>query len=223
MTALVGANGAGKSTLVKLLCGFYTPSSGSITVDGTDLREIDHRGWRDRTSGAFQDFCKFEFSARQTVGIGDLPAVNDEGRVDRALDRAGAATVIAALPDGLDTQLGRTFSGVDLSEGQWQKLALARARMRLQPLLYLLDEPTAALDPASEHALFSRIARAARETASNGAITVLVSHRLSTVQDADIIVVLDEGRVVEIGSHADLMADRRLYSELFALQARAYQ
>ncbi|MFN2557444.1 MAG: ATP-binding cassette domain-containing protein [Nitriliruptorales bacterium] len=223
VVALVGENGAGKSTLVKLLCGFYAPTSGTITVDGIDLTEIDPGNWRDRISGAFQDFCKFEFTARQTVGIGDLPAVDDELRVDRAIDRAGAATVITALPDGLGTQLGRTFSGVDLSEGQWQKLALARARMRLQPLLYLLDEPTAALDPASEHALFSGITRAARETASDGAITVLVTHRLSTVQDADMIVVLDQGRVVEVGSHAELMADRRLYSELFALQARAYQ
>ncbi len=223
VVALVGENGAGKSTLVKLLCGFYAPSSGSVTVDGVDLTDIDPCDWRDRISGAFQDFCKFEFTARQSVGIGDLPAVDDERRVDRAIDRAGAAPVIAALPEGLGTQLGRTFSGQDLSEGQWQKLALARARMRLQPLLHLLDEPTAALDPASEHALFSSIARAARETASDGAITVLVTHRLSTVQDADMIVVLDQGRVVEVGSHADLMADRRLYSELFALQARAYQ
>ncbi|MDQ3931832.1 MAG: ABC transporter ATP-binding protein/permease, partial [Actinomycetota bacterium] len=223
VVALVGENGAGKSTLVKLLCGFYTPTSGSVTVDGVGLTELDPSDWRERTSGAFQDFCRFEFTARQTVGIGDLPAVDDERRVTRAVDRAGASEIIAALPEELGSQLGRTFSGVDLSEGQWQKLALARARMRLRPLLYLLDEPTSALDPASEHALFSRITSAARETASNGAITVLVSHRLSTVQDADIIVVLDEGRVIEVGSHAHLMAERRLYSELFTLQARAYQ
>ncbi len=223
VVALVGENGAGKSTLVKLLCGFYTPSTGSVKVDGVDLGEIDASDWRERTSGAFQDYTKFEFTAGQTVGIGDLPALDDERRVTRAVHRAGASAIIASLPDELGTQLGRTFSGVDLSEGQWQKLALARARMRLRPLLYVLDEPTSALDPASEHALFSGIARAARETASDGAITVLVSHRLSTVQDADIIVVLDQGRVIEVGSHSDLMADRRLYSELFTLQARAYQ
>ncbi len=149
--------------------------------------------------------------------------MTDEGRVLKAAERAGAKEVLRTLPKGLVTQLGRTFSGVDLSEGQWQKLALARSRMWPHPLLYILDEPTASLDAVSEHALFAQVVRSAREAASNGAITVLVSHRLSTVRDADLIVVMEQGRVVEVGSHAELMAGRRLYAELFSLQASAYK
>lgn len=223
VVALVGENGAGKTTLVKLLCGFYEPTGGAVVVDDFDLADIPPERWRARLSGAFQDFCKFEFTAQEAIGVGDLPAIDDEARVREAMERAGAAQVSTALPDGLRTQLGRTFSGVELSEGQWQKLALARSRMRLQPLLYVLDEPTASLDAVSEHALFSQFVRSARKVASNGAITILVSHRLSTVRDADLIVVLEQGRVVELGSHAELVARQHRYAELFSLQARAYQ
>ncbi|MDP8929041.1 MAG: ABC transporter ATP-binding protein/permease [Actinomycetota bacterium] len=223
VVALVGENGAGKTTLIKLLCGFYTPTSGKITVDGIDLHDIPVDEWRKKAAGAFQDFCKFEFTARETVGLGDLPDVLNERRIMRVIDEAGARESVATLPDGLATQLGRTFDGADLSEGQWQKLALARSRMRRRPLFYLLDEPTASLDPESEYALFSLLTAAARRKAAEGAITLLVSHRLSTVRDADLIVVLDQGRIVERGSHSELLASERLYAELFALQASAYQ
>ncbi|HMC07872.1 MAG TPA: ABC transporter ATP-binding protein [Actinomycetota bacterium] len=223
VVALVGDNGAGKSTLVKLLCGFYQPSSGRITVDGIDLADIDVDQWRAGLSGAFQDFCNFEFIARETVGVGDTRAIDDAGRVEGAMKRAGAIQVLDALPDGLATQLGRTFDGVELSQGQWQKLALSRSRMRSRPLLYVLDEPTASLDPASEHELYSEIIRTARHAASQGAITLLVSHRMSTVRAADLIVVVDEGGVAEIGSHIELMQTPGLYAELYALQSRGYR
>jgi ATP-binding cassette subfamily B protein len=214
--ALVGDNGAGKSTLVKLLCGFYQPTEGRITVDGTDLAAIDIDKWRATLSGAFQDFCKFEFVAQEAIGVGDVAAIDDA-------EKAGAAPVLESLPDGFATQLGRTFEGVDLSQGQWQKLALARSQMRRRPLLYVLDEPTASLDAASEYQLYSQIIGAARQAASDGAITLLVSHRMSTVRAADVIVVLEGGRVVEIGTHAELMSAARVYAELFTLQSRAYQ
>ena len=221
--ALVGDNGAGKSTLVKLLCGFYQPTEGRITVDGTDLADIDVDRWRARLSGAFQDFCKFEFIAQEAIGVGDVAAIDDRARVREAAEQGGAAPVFDALPEGLSTQLGRTFEGVDLSEGQWQKLALARSRMPRRPLLYILDEPTASLDAASEYELFTHIVSTGRQAASEGAITLLVSHRMSTVRAADLIVVMEGGRVVEMGTHTELMSAPRLYAELFALQSTAYE
>lgn len=223
IVALVGDNGVGKSTLVKLLCGFYAPTSGSITVDGVDLADIPVDDWRTRLSGAFQDFCRFEFTAQKTVGVGDVTGIDNQQWVWQAVNEAGAGEVISALPNHLATQLGRTFQGVDLSEGQWQKFALARSRMCREPLLYVLDEPTASLDAESEHALFSQMTASARRSAEQGAITLLVSHRLSTVRDADLIVVLEQGRVLEVGSHAELLTAGRLYARLFSLQARAYQ
>ena len=220
--ALVGENGAGKTTLVKLLLRLYEPTSGSIRVDDTGLDAIDVASWRTRCSAGFQDFDRFEFSAATTVGVGDLPRSDDRAALDRALERGDATEVVAQLPDGLDTQLGTAWSGgVDLSVGQWQRLALARAFMRPEPLLLVLDEPTAALDPESEHALFERFARATRRSA--GGITVLVSHRFSTVRMADLIVVMHEGRVRELGSHDELMAAGGLYAELYTLQAQAYR
>jgi len=223
--AIVGDNGAGKSTLVKLLCRFYEPSSGTITVDGVALRRIDPEAWRARMSAGFQDFGRFELLARENVGIGSLAEIGDGDSVTEALVRASATDVIDALPAGLETQLGKTFAeGVELSGGQWQKLALGRAMMREAPLLLVLDEPTASLDAQTEHALFERYAGAARDAAAKtGAVTVLVSHRFSTVRMADLIVVVDGGRLVEVGSHAELMALQGLYAELYELQARAYR
>jgi ATP-binding cassette subfamily B protein len=222
--ALVGDNGAGKSTLVKLLCRFYDPQSGRITVDGADLRDLDLDGWRAATTGAFQDFIRFRFLAREAVGVGDVVNVGDEARVRAAAAAGGAAPFLRRLPAGYATQLGREYpDGADLSEGQWQKVALSRSLMRPVPLLVLLDEPTAALDARSEHAVFERFAAQAEATRRRGGVTVLVSHRFSTVAMADVIVVLERGRVVEQGSHAELAGAGGRYAEMFGLQARRYR
>ncbi|MGC4174634.1 ABC transporter ATP-binding protein [Demequina sp.] len=222
--AIVGENGAGKSTLIKLLCRFYDPDSGQITVDGTGLSRMPVTEWRERISAGFQDFAKFEFSAQNTVGLGDLPRVDDPEAVADALARARAEDVMRRLTDGLQTQLGKSnVGGTDLSGGQWQKLALGRAMMRESPLLLLLDEPTSALDAQAEHNLFEQYALGARRVAQRtGAITVLVSHRFSTVRMADTILVVGDGRIVESGSHDELVAQAGLYAELYALQAKQY-
>jgi ATP-binding cassette, subfamily B, bacterial len=223
VVALVGENGAGKSTLVKLLCGFYEPSSGSVLADGIDLRRFAIADWRRRVSAAFQDFSRFEFLVRETIGVGDLPHIEEREAVQVALARAGADDIPPALPAGLETQLGKAWpEGVDLSGGQWQKLALGRGLMRPDPLLLIFDEPTAALDAPTEHALFERFAAAARRGEHAGTVTVLVSHRFSTVRMADLIVVLDGGRIVEHGSHQELLQRAGLYAELYRLQSRAY-
>jgi ATP-binding cassette, subfamily B, bacterial len=224
VVAIVGENGAGKTTLVKLLAKMYEPSSGSILVDDVPLARVAAAEWRARLAGAFQDFFRFEFRAGHTVGLGDVPRMDDEPAVAAAVNRAGAGDVVAHLASGLDTQLGPTWpSGVELSFGQWQKLALARGFMRDQPLLLILDEPTAALDAETEHALFERYAAAARGTDTSGRITILVSHRFSTVRMADLIVVLDGARLVEVGTHEELMAKNGQYAELYSIQAAAYR
>jgi len=226
VVAIVGENGAGKTTLVKLLSKMYEPSSGAIFVDDTPLARFPAIDWRERLAGAFQDFFRFEFRARHSVGLGDVPRLDDEPAVVGAVHRAGASDVVAGLKSGLDTQLGPTWpEGVELSFGQWQKLALARGFMRDEPLLLLLDEPTAALDAETEHALFERYAAAARSSgvSESGRITILVSHRFSTVRMADLIVVLDGARLVEVGTHEELMARRGQYAELYSIQASAYR
>ena len=226
VVAIVGENGAGKSTLVKLLCKLYVPTSGTILVDGVDLARLPSDGWRARLAGAFQDFFRFELPARQSVGLGDVPRVDDVPAVRTAVDRAGATDVVERLAAGLDTQLGPAWpDGVEVSFGQWQKLALARGFMRVEPLLLVLDEPTAALDAQTEHALFQRYGAALRDggAGANGRISVLVSHRFSTVRMADRIVVLDGARVVESGSHDELMAAGGTYAELYRIQAAAYR
>ncbi len=211
VVAIVGENGAGKTTLVKLLAKLYAPTRGRILVDGADLARVSAADWRTRLAGAFQDFFRFEFRARHTVGLGDLPRLDDEPAVDDGRRPAPAPTTWSTrLPAGLDTQLGPTWpGGVEVSFGQWQKLALARGFMRDRPLLLVLDEPTAALDAETEHALFERYAAAVRGDDGDGRITILVSHRFSTVRMADLIVVLDGARVVEIGTHDALIAQRR--------------
>jgi ATP-binding cassette subfamily B protein len=223
VVAIVGENGAGKTTLVKLIAKMYEPSSGSIYLDDTPLARVPAGEWRTRLAGAFQDFFRFEFRARHTVGLGDVPRMDDDRSVVAAVDRAGASDVVGRLASGLDTQLGPTWpGGVDLSFGQWQKLALARGFMRDAPLLLILDEPTAALDAETEHALFERYAAAAKGT-DTSRITLLVSHRFSTVRMAGLIVVLDGARLVEVGTHEELMARRGQYSELYGIQAAAYR
>jgi ATP-binding cassette subfamily B protein len=224
VVALVGENGAGKTTLVKLLARFYEPDQGEILVDGVDLRRFPVNDWRARLSTAFQDFSRFEFRVRETVGVGQIERIDDSAAVHAALVGAGAADVAVALPGGIETQLGRSWEhGVELSGGQWQKLSLARAMMRPRPLLVVFDEPTAALDAPTEHALFERVAAAARSGETAGTVTLLVTHRFSTVRMADLIVVLNGGRIAEVGSHRELVNANGLYAELYELQARTYR
>jgi ATP-binding cassette subfamily B protein len=228
VVAVVGENGAGKSTLVKLLAKMYEPTGGRILVDGDELARMPAEEWRSRLAGAFQDFFRFEFRARHTVGVGDVPRLDDDPAVVTAVGRAGADDVVVKLTAGLETQLGPTWpGGVEVSFGQWQKLALARGFMRDGPLLLVLDEPTAALDAETEHALFERYAAAAKnkdpDKSDAGRITLLVSHRFSTVRMADLIVVLDGARVVEVGTHEELMAKGGQYAELYGIQAAAYR
>ncbi|MFB7949852.1 ABC transporter ATP-binding protein [Kitasatospora phosalacinea] len=226
--ALIGENGAGKSTLVKLLCGLYRPTSGRILVDGTDLADLDAAAWRSRVATLLQDFARYELPLRQTVGLGDLrpgtePGTDDAALAD-ALARADADAVVAALPQGPDHLLGKGYGdGAELSGGQWQKLGLARTLLRPAPLLLVLDEPASALDAEAEHTLFDGYGATARTRAlAHGSVTVLVTHRFSTVRRAERILVLADGRVREWGTHEDLMAARGLYAELYTLQAGAY-
>src|SRR2546422_8782896 len=209
----------------------YEPTSGTIHVDDLPLARMPADEWRSRLAGAFQDFFRFEFRARYTVGVGDVRRLDEDPAVVTAVGRAGADDVVSRLPSGLETQLGPTWpGGVEVSFGQWQKLALARGFMRDRPLLLVFDEPTAALDAETEHALFQQYAAAARgehplgapDGGADGRITVLVSHRFSTVRMADLIVVLDGAHVVEVGPHAELMAKGGPYSELYGIQAAAY-
>lgn len=224
VVALVGENGAGKSTLVKLLTGMYQPTHGRVMVDGIDLADIDLTAWRERSSGAFQDHANFEFIVLESIGLGDVRHVSDEDEVHRALRDGAASDVLTALPHKLHTQLGTAWpDGVDLSGGQWQRLAIARGMMRRDPLMLALDEPTSALDAQTEHALFDRYAATAQDVGHRGAVTLLVTHRFSTVAAADIVLVLDNGRIIEEGTHRELMRAGGKYAELYNLQARGYR
>lgn len=223
--ALVGENGAGKSTLVKLLCGFYRPTRGRIAIDGVDLGDLGPEAWRASLSAAFQDFCRFEFTVGVAVGIGDLDRREDTDAVRAALTRGGAQDLVESFASGLDTQLGTSFqAGRDLSGGEWQKIALARSLMQPAPLLLVLDEPTSGLDAMAEQALFERFgAAAAGARRSAGAVTVVVSHRFTTVRQADHIVVVGDGGIREQGTHEQLMTLGGTYAELYSLQASAYR
>ncbi|MET8138707.1 ABC transporter ATP-binding protein [Sphaerisporangium sp. NPDC005288] len=226
--ALVGLNGAGKSTLVKLLCRMYDPTRGRILWDGTDLRDIPPVALRERISAVFQDHMNYDMTARDNIGLGDLSARDDPRRVREAAARAGLHDTLAGLPRGYDTPLTRTFmmgededgpaTGVVPSGGQWQRLALARAFVRDGRDLMILDEPSSGLDPEAEHEIHTRM-RAYRE----GRTSLLISHRLSAVRDADYIAVLEDGRITEHGSHDVLLAADGGYARLFRLQATGYQ
>jgi ATP-binding cassette subfamily B protein len=222
--ALVGENGAGKSTLVKLLCGLYQPTSGRILIDGQDLAGLDPARWRSRVAALFQDFHRIELTLGMSIGHGDIARAGDTEAVSAAAEKARADRVLRAVPGGLNGYLGHSYTdGTELSGGQWQTVGLARTLMRCHPLLLILDEPAAALDPSAEHDLFERYASSAAQAGrEDGGITVLISHRFSTVRMADLIAVLDHGQLTECGSHRELMTACGLYAELFTLQARAY-
>ncbi len=216
--ALVGPNGAGKSTFIKLLAGLYEPSEGRILLDGRDLRSFPREHLRRRLAVAFQDYNQYQTTARENVAFGDPEHLGDEARVTAAVASGGATEIVAGLPAGLDTRLGRWFSGgVELSGGQWQRIALARAFMRQQADILILDEPTAALDIDAEGEVFARV----RELAA-GRTLLLISHRFANVRAADRIVVLEASGVVEEGSHARLLAADGLYAAMFRKQARGY-
>lgn len=223
VVAVVGEYGSGKTTLIKMLAKFYQPDAGKVYVDGTLLTEMDTNSWRARLACAFQDFGRFHVTARELVGLGDPAFLDDDERVLAAVRTAEAHDIFDRMPDGLDTQLGRELGGIQLSEGQWQRTALARASMRRHPLLFILDEPTASLDAFSEHSIFKcYMSRARALAAETGAITVIVSHRFSTVTGADLIVVLHQGKLAEVGSHGELLAKGGRYADLYAIQGNAY-
>jgi ATP-binding cassette, subfamily B, bacterial len=219
--AIVGENGSGKTTLLKLLCRFYDPTDGRLTVDGTDLREFDAAGWQRRVAAVFQDFGRYPLSAYDNVAFGNLAGRDDEQALGRAAADAGIEAMIQKLPAGWDTPLSRQFpGGIDPSGGQWQRLALARVLFAVNggARVLILDEPTASLDIRAEAAFYDHFLELTR-----GLTTVIVSHRFSTVRRADHIVVLDGGQVVEAGSHAELMALGGRYAAMFELQAAAYR
>ncbi|MEU4834742.1 ABC transporter ATP-binding protein [Streptosporangium sp. NPDC023615] len=225
--ALVGLNGSGKSTLVKLLCRFYDPQRGAVLWDGVDIREIAPAELRERMAAVFQDCVAYDFTAAENIGVGDVSAMSDRERIRTAASLSGIDEALENLPRGYDTMLSRTFldpgeddpeTGVLLSGGQWQRIALARAYLRQDRDLVILDEPSAGLDARAEHDLHTDLRRH-----RSGRTSLLISHRLSAVREADLIVVLAGGRVVERGTHAELMAGEGEYARLFALQAEGYR
>jgi ATP-binding cassette, subfamily B, bacterial len=226
--ALVGPNGAGKTTLVKLLCRFYDPTRGAVLWDGVDLRDLPVDELRRRIGAVFQDYMAYDLTAAENIGLGDLTAMGDRERIREAARHAGADGLVSGLPDGYDTLLSRVFfgdrdgreqkSGITLSGGQWQRLALARAFLRAERDLLILDEPSSGLDAEAEHDVHTRLRRY-RE----GRTSLLISHRLGAVRDADEIAVLSDGCLVERGGHADLVRAGGLYARLFSLQANGYQ
>jgi ATP-binding cassette subfamily B protein len=216
--ALVGENGAGKSTLARLLLGLDEPSEGRILVDGIDLREIDPASWRARAAAVFQRFVRYALTARENIGLGDPRCLRHAEEIAAAARRSGAHEVIQALPSGYDTLLGKGFEGAhDLSVGQWQKLALARTYLR-QAQLLVLDEPAASLDALAERDVYRQFSQA-----SEGKTVLLISHRLGSARLADRIVVLEKGRVVQVGSHDALITHGGPYAEMYALQAEWYR
>lgn len=216
--AIVGENGAGKTTLVKLLLRFYDPTEGTITVGGTDLRDLELNAWRARVSAVFQDFGRYAYTVEDNIKVADVYAEADGGaRVETALKTSGLSPTVTALPEGLGTQLGKAFGGTELSGGQWQKLALARALYRKADIL-ILDEPTAALDPRSEAEVYKQFV-----TLTQGNTALLITHRLGSVLTADRVLVLKNGQLSEQGTHTELLTSGGEYAELWNLQSAQYQ
>ena len=216
--ALVGHNGAGKTTFIKLLTRLYEPTEGRILLDGRDLKEWEADALRRRISVVFQDFNQYQLTLRENVGVGSVAHMEDDERVTRSLTRGGGEDLLASLGAGLGTPLGRWFQdGMELSGGQWQKVALARAFMREEADILVLDEPTAALDAEAEHAVFERF-----RTLTKGRTTILISHRFPTVRMADRILVIEDGQIQEAGTHTELLARAARYAQLFSLQAKGY-
>lgn len=217
--AIVGENGAGKSTIVKLLCRLYEPDEGLILLDGEPLGAYDLEDFRRGITAVFQDFAKYQLSLRDNIAVGNLDFLYDDQELRRALTDAGGASLLSDLKDGFEQQLGRIFTGGrELSQGQWQKIAVARAFTRTDAHLIILDEPTAALDVQTEYDLFTRLAELKK-----GRTSLLISHRFSTVRMADIIIVLDKGKVIETGTHEELLQRGGRYAQLFSMQAERYQ
>jgi ATP-binding cassette subfamily B protein len=216
--AIVGENGAGKTTIVKLLSRLYDPQEGEIRLDGINIKEFDPREYQERIGVIFQDFSHFYLSARENVGLGNIAEVHNLERIKNAAVKSGAHEVIKRLPGGYDSILGKFFDeGHELSIGEWQKVAIARAFMRDSKIL-ILDEPTASLDARTEYEIFRQF----REL-SRGKISLLISHRFSTVKMSDRIVVLEEGGIIEEGSHEELMEFEAKYAAMFNMQAENYR
>jgi ATP-binding cassette subfamily B protein len=213
--AIVGHNGAGKTTLVKLVARLYDPQEGQVLIDGRDVREYDPDELRREFGVLFQDYASYQFSARENIGIGRVERLDDTPAIAAAATKSGAASVIESLPEGYDTVLGKWFDGgVNLSGGEWQKVALGRAFMRDAQIL-ILDEPSAALDAKAEYELFSRLQQLAQ-----GRTAIFISHRFSTVRRADRILVFEEGRLIEQGTHDELLGHEGVYSRLYRGQFR---
>lgn len=216
--ALVGENGAGKSTLIKLLLRFYDVIEGEVLINGVNIKEIDLEEWHKLVGALFQDFIKYNFTFKENVYFGNLEKNNNEELLKEAITKSGANSYIKDLPDGIDQVVGKMFDkGIDLSGGQWQKLALARAFFRDAPIL-ILDEPTSAIDAKAEYEIFQRVNKLQKDKT-----VIIISHRFSTVRNADRILVLDEGRIIEEGNHRKLMKADGLYAELFNIQAQGYK
>ncbi len=216
VVAIVGENGAGKTTLIKLLLRFYDPTSGRVLIDGIDLREIDVNAWRSGTSSVFQNFGRYSFSVRENIGLSNVAILDHSGEIQTAAIGAGFDEIAGSLPDGYNTQLGKEFHGTELSGGQWQKIAIARAILRNSRLL-ILDEPTAALDPRSEHELFSRF-----KSLAEGRTTIIITHRLASARFADQILVFKGGKLIENGTHDELLMQGGEYAILWQMQASKY-